>query len=54
MKKSGKTIIALFLAAAVALTVGIVAKKVASSPKSKLKKPLQRQCRHITLPIWMA
>lgn len=53
-EKSGKAIIALILAAAVALTVGIVAKKLLPLPKSKLKKLLQRQCRHITLPIWMA
>lgn len=38
MKKSGKAIIALILAAAVALTVGIVAKKVASSPKKQIKE----------------
>lgn len=38
MKKSGKTIIALILAAAVALTVGIVVKKVASSPKKQIKE----------------
>ena len=38
MKKSGKAIIALILVAAVALTVGIVAKKVASSPKKQIKE----------------
>lgn len=37
-EKSGKAIIALILAAAVALTVGIVAKKVASSPKKQIKE----------------
>ncbi len=37
MKKSGKIIIALILAAAIALTAGIVVKKTVSSPKRQIK-----------------